>query len=276
MKFKVGLQGYRDMYHRAIFDEDAPGITASTKIDKFNLNTGLFVLNDDEVNENASQTFGTIDIKRKSENNTVKGSLMYYTIQDELSIFYLGAGTDITLNNNIFGGHFIYNMGEDKLTDQDINGFFGYAYAGRKIMDNLKLKLKFGYTPSKYDADSKTMFYSIKPNAVGYGLEYFYRGSVYDYNALTRNYQGILGEGNMVGVLNASYKFLYANLGMIYATNEDIDDKHIGNEIDLGITTEVAEKIKFKAVYAMFMPCKDSWSENETASELSMQLNYKF
>ncbi len=276
ISLKVGLQGYRDLYHRAIFDEDAAGISLATNFSNFNVDTGLYVLADDDADDSSSETLGVLDIKRKTKNHLLKGSFIHYNIKDQFSISYFAAGANMNYNNLMFGGHFIYNTGENKNLDTDINGYFGYAYSGYKVED-FKMKLKFGYVPSKIESDSITGLVAIRPNAVGYGLEYFFRGPVYDANAMTRDY-GLVGMGNMVGVLNVSYKFLYANFGMINATNEDIDNKHIGNEIDFGINTNITNGLNLKTVYAIFMPSEDFDynSGDKTATELSMQLKYKF
>ncbi|HMA69838.1 MAG TPA: hypothetical protein VKN74_08185 [Candidatus Mcinerneyibacterium sp.] len=279
LTFRVGLQTYVDQFGSAVFDEDAAGIMMMPEFEGFNMNAGLFVLEDDDV-ETDSHTFGIIDMTKDMDALSLKGSLYYDTVRDEYSRIYFGAGADYDMNDSLgMGGHFLYMSWkqDSDIGDAEAKGYFAYLY-GEYTMDKFNAKVNFGYTPSE-DAisDDATAFAGIEPYPYLYGLEYFFPGDVYDGKSQQWDYGGYgLPTGSMVVSANLSYDFLFANIGLINTTAEEIDDNALGTEIDLGIDYELTEGLNFKAVYAIFMPGDSFGDDYENGTELSTQLKYKF
>ncbi|HMA69837.1 MAG TPA: hypothetical protein VKN74_08180, partial [Candidatus Mcinerneyibacterium sp.] len=99
LTFRVGLQSYADPFGSAVFDEDATGIMIMPEFEGFNMNAGLFVLEDDDVSTyNHSRTFGVMDFSKKINNLSLKGSFYYLHMRDYYSSSYLGTGVDYMLN----------------------------------------------------------------------------------------------------------------------------------------------------------------------------------
>src|SRR6056297_434315 len=281
LTFRVGLQSYADPFGSAVFDEDAAGIMVMPEFDGFNMKAGFFVLEDDDV-ENDSHTFGIVDMSKEMDSLSLKGSFYYDTVRDSYSQMYLGVGADYMMNDSIdFGGHFLYKSWkeDEDLGDAKVTGYFAYLY-GKYTMDKFSAKLNFGMTPSDYTGDNPKYFSGVVAYPYLYGLEYFFPGDIYDGRAVQWDYGSMpfMGYlGSMVISANLEYDFLFANIGMLNITNDEVfDEKSIGTEIDLGINYELTEGLNFKAVYAMFM-AGDLYSDNiENSSELSTQLIYKF
>src|SRR6056297_3643150 len=279
LTFRVGLQGYTDQFGAAVFDEDDAGIMIMPALEGFEMNAGILVLEDDDV-ETDSHTLGIIDLSKKMDKLNLKGSLYYDTVRKAYSNIYHGAGADYSMDLLGFGGQFIYmSWKEDSdLGDDEVSGYFAYLY-GRYSHDKLSAKINFGYAPADYSGDNPVYFMGIKPYAELYGLEYFFPGSVFDGFTYQDDYGSFdfLGPvGSMVISANLKYDFLFATFGMINITEDSFDDKVLGTEIDLGINYELTEGLSFKAVYAMFM-AGDFFADNiENGSEISTQLKYKF
>jgi len=280
LTFRVGLQTYVDQFGSAVFDEDAAGIMIMPEFEGFNMNAGLLVLKDDDVVAD-SHTFGIIDMSKEMDALSLKGSFYYDTVRDSYSQMYLGIGADYMMNDSIdFGGHFLYKSWKEDsdLGDASVTGYFGYLY-GKYTMDKFSAKLNFGMTPSDYSGDDPVYFSGVVPYPYIYGLEYFFPGDVYDGRAIQWDYGSMpfMGYlGSMIISANLEYDFLFANIGILNATNDDLDEKGIGTEIDFGIDYELTEGLSFKAVYAMFMPGDMYNDDIENSSELSTQLKYSF
>ncbi len=276
LKFTAGLQYYADQFGSSIFDEDAAGLTVEPMMDNMNIKAGMFVFNDDDVNSDNSHTFGVLDVSKSMDSLNLKGSFYYDDVRDEYASTYFGAGADYTMDAMGLGGHFIYmNRSFDAENTDSVSGYFAYGY-GEYNMNDLNLKLNFGYSPASED----TAFYGIAPYAWLFGLEYAHDGTVTDHTDLMAQLGSGYGQygGQMVLAANLSYKFLYANFGMINATNENLDNNSLGNEIDVGINYELTDGLTFDVVYAMFMPGDfDGFAENtENAYEFSTKLQYNF
>ena len=272
MTVRMGLQGYKDGFHQAVFDEDVTAIMLMADFGSFSTKGGVMVYSDDDAkgSTHESRTIGLMDIEKESGNTVLKGILLYDARRSEYNTMYIGAGADVKMDPLDLGAQLIYmsaSSGNDAL--DDLSGMFAYAY-GKYNSGKLGLKLNFGYAP----ADEDSMYYGIEEYADVYGLEYAYSGPVYDGDKILGTYGGETGQ--MVVSINASYDWLYANLGMINATNDNMDEKSIGTEIDLGVKTELAENLSFNAVYAMFMPGDAFGEDDETAHELSTQIKFKF
>lgn len=269
----------------------------------------------------ASETLFIADMTLKAnEAMSIKGAFYYDYIRDyDMSFMgpedmymtykmaFYGAGVDYAINDMLsFGGHFVLRNGSLTITDEeddetneiDINGWFAYAYS-TVTMDKFSAKVNFGYTPFELSEESMSVtawggaFFLLDGGSemgifggnqwqTAYGLEYYGRGDVCDRQAVNSGYGG--WSGLMVISANLSYDFLFANFGILRAT--DSTDygtvelkKDIGTEIDLGIKTEIMKGLEFKAVYAMFFT-GDYYTYGDVkldnAHEMSMQLRYAF
>ncbi|TYB30818.1 MAG: hypothetical protein FXF47_07210 [Candidatus Mcinerneyibacterium aminivorans] len=291
LKFRAGLQYWADQFGSSLYDEELAGLMIIPEMKGFNAQGGLFILEDEEVDGvDDANTLGILDLSKSMDNLDVKGSFYYHDVRNKYSMMYFGAGADYTMNNMGFGGHFLYNTGsdDDAYGEKKYNGFFGYGY-GEYTMDDFNLKVHFGYTPDKVDGNDYTTFVGIAPDSWIYGLEYFFAGSTYDSNAGSWGYSGVntwgdgdipvnatYNGGHMTIAANLSYKFAFVNFGMMQATNSDLEEKAIGNELDIGIETELTEGLSFRAVYAIFMPGKVFGEDLENATELTTKLQYNF
>src|SRR6056297_56744 len=284
LKFRVGLQSYADPFGSAVFDEDAAGIMIMPEFEGFNMNAGLFVLQDDDVFAD-SHTFGIIDMSKEMDALSFKGSFYYDTVRDSYSRIYLGAGADYMINDNMMaGGHFLYMSlkFDPDIGDYVSKGYFAYLY-GKYTADKFDAKLNFGYIPGQKDLSSDVSFRGVEPYPYLYGLEYFFKGEVYDDNSIQNNYGSIgwMGFlGSMVISANINYDFLFLNAGLVRVTAEHYE-KSLGTEIDFGIDYDLTEKLNFKAVYALFMlgdfyETHTPFIEHDSVHELSTQLIYKF
>ncbi len=186
--FRVGLQGYDDIFQYSIFSDEAIGIIVNHSNDVMNANIGYLSLRDDDVNADfddegllpCSETLFLADMSYKANDKlTVKGAFYYDYLRD-IYVGYIapwngsarygrafyGAGADYLLNENVsFGGHFVASSGTLTLFDNEsdppnefeyaMKGWFGYAYATYS-MDKFSAKVNFGYTPYNSEEDSKT------------------------------------------------------------------------------------------------------------------------
>ena len=272
MKWRIGLQGYKDLFGQAIFDEDAPGIVVFPKMNNLQMRSGIFILSDDDAKENTedSRTLAFVDSSFKAGSSTVKGAVYYDLNRNEAATIYLAGGGDLTFDSFGFGGQLIYmsrNYDDDAL--ETVSGMFAHLYA-HLSKDKFTAKAQLGYSP----AGENSSYEGIEEYSDLYGLEYAYKGSVYDGQSLLSTYGGETGQ--MVLALNVAYDFLFANAGLIRATHSDIEDKAIGTEVDLGFKTRLTEKADFTGVYALFMPGKAFGEDDKTAHELAAQLKFKF
>ncbi len=169
--FKVGLQGYDDIFQNSIFSDEAIGILVNHKMGTFHANVGFLTLRDDDVDVDnddglwpSSETLYITDMSiALTDALTVKGAFYY----DYLNNFYLsetaelvssisfyGIGADYLLNDTItVGGHFVMRSGSNEATDNgetvlkiDQSGYFAYSYATYTV-DKFSAKVNFGYTP---------------------------------------------------------------------------------------------------------------------------------
>src|SRR6056297_2201397 len=280
LKFRVGLQSYADPFGSAVFDEDAAGIMVMPELDSFNMNAGIFVLEDDDV-VSQSTTFGVMDLSKNINKLFLKGSFYYFQMRNLYSKFYTGIGADYILNDAFkLGGHFLYmgvKQDPDK-GDYTAKGYFAYLF-GEYTNNKFSAKLNFGYSPADYIADDPLYFSGIIPYPYLYGLEFFFPGDIYDDNAYQMNYGSAptMGSlGSMVISANLNYDFLFANVGMVNTSNQNnfYEGSLMGTEIDLGIDYQLTEGLNFKAVYAIFMVGDyfDTWGNYDNKSELSTQL----
>ena len=187
---------------------------------------------------------------------------------------------------------------DDTVQEPEINGWFAYAYS-TITMDKFSAKINFGYTPFELSEESMSVtawggaFFLLDGGSemgifggnqwqTAYGLEYYGRGDVCDRQAVNNGYGG--WGGLMVVSANLSYDFMFANFGILRATDSSDYgtmeiEKGIGTELDLGIKTEVMKGLEFKAVYAMFFT-GDYYTYGDekldNAHEMSMQLRYAF
>ena len=193
--FRVGLQGYDDIFQYSIWSDEGVGIMLNHTTDNFTANVGYLTLRDDDVDTElldfkskgilvedmgvvpfpASETLFIADMNYKATDVlNLKGAFYYDTIRDSIvimgpgmsftySMAYYGAGADYKLNDMLtFGGHFVMRSGnmkmwaaDDLLSDVDINGWFAYAYS-TFTMDKFSAKINFGYTPWSLNEDSFT------------------------------------------------------------------------------------------------------------------------
>ena len=272
MRFRLGLQGYKDLFGQAVFDEDAAGLLFIPETEKVQIRTGLFILSDDEAKGNTdnSRTLALMDASLKSGSSTWKGALYYDYYRHEAATLYLAGGGDLQLDSLGFGAQAVYmTRSFHEAGQENTSGLFAHLYA-RFNKDKFAVQAQLGYSP----AGENSYFEGIEEYPDLYGLEYAYKGSVYDGQNLLSGYGGETGQ--MVLALNLTYDFLFANAGVIRATHEDLDEKALGTEIDLGFKTSLTKKVDFTGVYALFMP-GDGFGENDkTAHELSTQLKFKF
>jgi len=328
--FKVGLQGYDDIFQYSIFSDEAVGIIVSQSMDTFTANIGYLSLRDDDVDigidpgpdpdgiVTCADTFFLTDMSyRFTDAFTVKAAFYYdylsnlppgESVMYKYNMAFYGIGADYQLNDAVsFGGHFVMRngsfrviVGEDEAMRFDHDGFFGYAY-GSYSNDKFSAKLNFGYTPFKMEIPAvpgeayqitgwgggfalvdgiNSLPYSIGGDQwqTAYGLEYYGRGDVCDRQAVNGGYGSFLGL--MVVSANLSYDFIFANIGILRAT--DTSDmfsnveRSIGTEIDLGIKTDIMKDLEFKAVYAMFLAGDIYGADPDNGREMSMLLRYKF
>ncbi|HPE20747.1 MAG TPA: hypothetical protein PLV02_05355 [Candidatus Mcinerneyibacteriales bacterium] len=272
MKFRLGLQGYKDLFGQAVFDEDAAGLLFMPEMENVDLRTGFFILSDDEAKGNAdnSRTLALMDAALKSGSSTWKGALYYDYYRHEAATLYLAGGGDFQLDSLGFGAQAVYmtrSFHEEGL--DNISGLFAHLYTRFK-KDKFTVQAQLGYSP----AGENGYFEGIEEYADLYGLEYAYKGSVYDGQNLLSGYGGEMGQ--MVFALNLTYDFLFANAGIIRATHEDLEEKALGTEFDLGFKTSLTKKVDFTGVYALFMPGKAFGENDKTAHELATQLKFKF
>ena len=190
--FKVGLQGYDDIFQYSIFSDEAVGILISQNMDKFNATVGYLTLRDDDVDQETDPEDGIVatantlfiaDMNFKATDAlTIKGAFYYdyiknldidyfdpYTDYLRYTMAFYGIGVDYVMNDSLnFGGHFVMRSGNtlirDDVTDHeeynvDQKGFFAYAYAGY-TMDKFSAKVNFGYTPFNVDGDGSTVTYT--------------------------------------------------------------------------------------------------------------------
>ena len=272
MKFRLGLQGYKDLFGQAVFDEDAAGLLFMPEMENVNLRTGFFILSDDEAKGNAdnSRTLALMDASLKSGSSTWKGALYYDYYRHEAATLYLAGGGDFQLDSLGFGAQAVYmtrSFHEEGL--DNISGLFAHLYTRFK-KDKFTVQAQLGYSP----AGDNGYFEGIEEYADLYGLEYAYKGSVYDGQNLLSGYGGEMGQ--MVLALNLTYDFLFANAGLIRATRDDLEEKSLGTEIDLGFKTSLTDNVDFSGVYALFLPGKGFGDNDDTAHELATQLKFKF
>ena len=272
MKFRLGLQGYKDLFGQAVFDEDAAGLLFMPEMENVNLRTGFFILSDDEAKGNAdnSRTLALMDASLKSGSSTWKGALYYDYYRHEAATLYLAGGGDLQLDSLGFGAQAVYmtrSFHEEGL--DNISGLFAHLYTRFK-KDKFTVQAQLGYSP----AGDNGYFEGIEEYADLYGLEYAYKGSVYDGQNLLSGYGGEMGQ--MVLALNLTYDFLFANAGLIRATRDDLEEKSLGTEIDLGFKTSLTDNVDFSGVYALFLPGKGFGDNDDTAHELATQLKFKF
>src|SRR6056297_2672387 len=162
LTFRVGLQSYADPFGSAVFDEDAAGIMVMPEFDSFNMNAGIFVLEDDDV-LSQSTTFGIMDFSKNINKLSFKGSFYYFQMRKLYSKFYTGIGADYKLNDTLkMGGLFIYLSTKQ---DPDIGGnkskgYFGYLFL-KYSSDKFSVKLNFGYAPADYTADDPLYFSDV-------------------------------------------------------------------------------------------------------------------
>jgi len=339
--FRVGLQGYDDIFQYSVWSDEGVGIIMNHTTDTITANIGYLTLRDDDVDTDlhyifrgppgyidmgvvpvpASETLFIADATVKANDAmSIKGAFYYDYVRDyDMSFMgpldahmtykmaFYGAGIDYALNDAMsIGGHFvtrsgtatIYDNDDDDETEVDINGWFAYGYS-TFTADKFTAKVNFGYTPFKHDEISTSItawggaFFLLDGGSMmgvvggnqwqtAYGLEYYGRGDVCDRQAVNSGYGGL--SGLMVLSANLSYDFLFANFGIIRAT--DSTDygtyelkKDIGTEIDFGVKTEIMSGLEFKAVYAMFLTGDYYGYDGEkmdNAREMSMQLRYAF
>jgi len=185
--FKVGLQGYDDIFQNAIFSDEGVGILINHKTDTFNANIGYLTLRDDDVDQDVlpgkskaypvgigiypcSETLFIADMNYiASDSLNLKGAFYYDYIRDFMPgdedsynyhMAYFGAGADYVMNDSLsFGTHFVMRSGkvteyENNVEDftVNVNGWFAYADAVYTA-DKFKARLNFGYTP--YDVEFK-------------------------------------------------------------------------------------------------------------------------
>ena len=184
--FRIGLQGYDDIFQNSIFSDEGVGIMINHATDNFNANVGYLTLRDDDVDTMmldgkggyeyigiypCSETLFIGDATYKATDAlSLKGAFYYDYIRDFLPgdedsynyhMAYYGAGVDYLMNDSMsFGSHFVMRSG--KVTEYengvenfiiDINGWFAYAYATYK-MDKFSAKVNFGYTPFSEEMDA--------------------------------------------------------------------------------------------------------------------------
>ncbi len=180
--FKVGLQGYDDIFQGSVFSDEAIGILVNHIMGTFNANVGFLTLRDDDVDMgiefpdmehgllSSAETLYIADMNYKfSDTLSVKGAF-YYDYLDKLNIglaqlkstvaFY-GVGADYLLNDTItVGGHFVMRSGSNEATDNgvavlnvDQKGYFAYSYATYTV-DKFSAKVNFGYTPFDIETSS--------------------------------------------------------------------------------------------------------------------------
>jgi len=162
LTFRVGLQSYADPFGSAVFDEDAAGIMVMPEFDSFNMNAGIFVLEDDDV-LSQSTTFGIMDFSKNINKLSLKGSFYYFQMRKLYSKFYTGIGADYKLNDTLkMGGHFIYLSTKQ---DPDVGGYKSKGYFGYLFLkyssDKFSVKLNFGYAPADYTADDPLYFSDV-------------------------------------------------------------------------------------------------------------------
>ncbi len=185
--FRVGLQGYDDIFQYSVYSDEAVGIIINHANDTFNANIGYLALRDDDVDAgteegllDCSETLFLFDMNYKMNDAlTVKAAFYYDYLRDfyigamapwngsaQYRMAYYGAGLDYMLNDTMsFGGHFVassgtltlYNNEVDPVTsfDFDMGAWFAYTYA-QYTMDKFSVKLNFGYTPFKIEEESIT------------------------------------------------------------------------------------------------------------------------
>ncbi len=177
--FRVGLQGFDDMFKTAIFHGEAVGIIASHETEVLSIDTGFLSIMDDdgygeidpaslnvlprsetlylaEVTMNASKS---LDLKAGLYLDHMKDALTPFDIHLKYHMFYGGLGVDYTMNDNVqFGTQFLYRNGDMEVDfldmmhmTFDIDGWFAYGYADY-TRDDFKARINFGYSPNEFDS----------------------------------------------------------------------------------------------------------------------------
>ncbi|HPJ70388.1 MAG TPA: hypothetical protein PLF44_05880, partial [Candidatus Mcinerneyibacteriales bacterium] len=150
MKFRLGLQGYKDLFGQAVFDEDAAGLLFMPEMENVDLRTGFFILSDDEAKGNAdnSRTLALMDAALKSGSSTWKGALYYDYYRHEAATLYLAGGGDFQLDSLGFGAQAVYmtrSFHEEGL--DNISGLFAHLYTRFK-KDKFTVQAQLGYSPA--------------------------------------------------------------------------------------------------------------------------------
>ncbi len=301
LNVRVGLQGYRDPFGGAIFDEDAAGIFFMPKFESVDMTLGWYQFDNQDVTGHRDNMY-VIQAGKDFDSFKLGTAILYdkgwmypgalaeamyemiMLMPQEFDVIWAGLYGSYMTENMELGGHFVYNSAKWTAffgsSDSDFTGWFAYLYGKYNMNDKLSMKLNFGYTPgSDYDEYEYNQFVSVKPYADLYGLEYFYPGAVYDGMSMFNGYGDWTGQ--MVLAANIWYDMFYLNAGMIRATftDEDYDPRNIGTEIDLGFKYPVTDGLELCGVYAMFLPgdfVEDMFGNNDTAHELSLKLQYDF
>ena len=181
--FRVGLQGYDDVFQYSIWSDEAVGLIINHATDRFNANIGYLSLRDDDVDSDvdfapdaeglftASETLYLFDMNYQFTDALNIKAAFYYDDMHNLPawqpmdyrsrVAFYGLGADYMMNDALsFGGNFVMRSGSNTVVEEgeelakfEQKGYFAYLYSSY-TMNKFSAKVNFGYTPANIESNA--------------------------------------------------------------------------------------------------------------------------